>query len=344
LTQSKLNLIFRLGIAGTSPINAQSGATLPTAPSASQHVSVSTVGFSSPSSQPLLATIAPQPSKPRSLNISTTNELSDDDHAAEDDYFQGDKRLMKRVANRRSAQLSRKRKKQFIEELKEENDGLRRKELILKSIPDLVVVFDSTGKLWFVSESVSRFMDFNADDLVGTSFWSRLCEDSVRLLKAAFMDSLAARQTDSETAALGEGIWELRLVDKDGSHKVITLNGVVHFAGDRPECVCSIRPRDDGAKVPLPVTRGNDKTRHETVSTSSAASMSSTSLHCKSSSYLQPHQSVLADAAMKHEPHRTDTFPLSRRGIVRISDCGNSSGSSESSGSGDDERNGETVQ
>ena len=142
-----------------------------------------------------------------------------------------DKKLQKRAANRRSAQLSRKRKKQFIEELKDENDELRRKEQILRSIPDLIVVFDSTGKLWFVSQSVSRFMSMTAKELEGSSFWDRLCEDSVRLLKAAFMDSLAARTDHSDTAPLGSGIWELRLVDKDGSYKVVTLNGVVHFRG-----------------------------------------------------------------------------------------------------------------
>lgn len=156
----------------------------------------------------------------------------------------GNKKLMKRAANRRSAQLSRKRKKQFIEELKEENDDLKRKEQILRAIPDLVVVFDSSGKLRFVSESVGRFIDMNADDLIGTSFWDRLCEDSVRLLKAAFMDSLAARQADSDTAPLGSGVWELRLVDKNSNFLIVSLNGVVHFKGDVPECVCCIRPQD----------------------------------------------------------------------------------------------------
>jgi PAS domain S-box-containing protein len=157
----------------------------------------------------------------------------------------GDKKQLKRAANRRSAQLSRKRKKQFIEELMEENDELRRKEQILMSIPDLIVVFDSSGKLWFVSHSVSRFLDFSPRELEGSSFWERLCDDSVRLLKAAFMDALAARSTDTDATPLGSGVWELRLVDKDGSHKVITLNGVVHFTGESPECVCSIRPREE---------------------------------------------------------------------------------------------------
>lgn len=157
----------------------------------------------------------------------------------------GDKKEQKRAANRRSAQLSRKRKKRFIEELREENDDLRRKEQILRSIPDLIVVFDSAGKLWFVSRSVSRFLEATSEELEGTSFWECLCEDSVRLLKAAFMDALAARKAGMDTTPLGEGVWELRLVDKDGTHKVVTLNGVVHFSGDAPECVCSIRPRDE---------------------------------------------------------------------------------------------------
>merc|ERR1719424_2363164 len=108
-----------------------------------------------------------------------------------DNAAPGSKKQQKRAANRRSAQLSRKRKKQFIEELKDENDDLRRKEQILKSIPDLVVVFDSSGKLGFVSESVGRFLDASPNELEGTSFWDMICEGSVRLLKAAFIDSLA---------------------------------------------------------------------------------------------------------------------------------------------------------
>ena len=195
-------------------------------------------GSSSPPSRPRAAApIAPQP-PPKAVNY-------DSDGGSEGPME--DKREQKRAANRRSAQLSRKRKKQFIEELKEENDDLRRKEQILKSLPDLVVVFDSSGKLGFVSHSVDRLLNFSATELEGSSFWDRLCEESVRLLKAAFMDSLATRESGSDTAPLGSGVWELRLVDKDGSQKMVALNGVVHVAGDRPECVCTIRPREDKA-------------------------------------------------------------------------------------------------
>jgi len=157
----------------------------------------------------------------------------------------GGKKQQKRAANRRSAQLSRKRKKQFIEELKDENDDLRRKEQILRAIPDLIVVFDSSGRLGFVSESVGRFLDVNPEKLEGTSFWDLICEESVRMLKAAFMDSLAARVAESDTAVLGSGVWEIRLKNKHSKYMNVSLNGVVHFKGDSPECVCCIRPLAD---------------------------------------------------------------------------------------------------
>ena len=208
-----------------------------------------------------------------------------------------DKKQMKRAANRRSAQLSRKRKKQFIEELKEENDDLRRKELILKSIPDMIVVFDSSGKLGFVSESVSRFIDMTPDELEGTSFWNRLCEDSVRLLKAAFMDSLAARKPDSDTAPLGSGVWELRLVDKDSSHLVVSLNGVVHFSGEAPECVCCIRPRDMQPIQKLPKERATKaaKVAARAVSSSDGSRSSDNSGDDELQIRAKPSQSVMGN-------------------------------------------------
>ena len=259
----------------------------------------------------------------------------------------GNRKLQKRAANRKSAQLSRKRKKQFIEELKDENDGLRRKELILKSIPDLIVVFDSSGKLWFVSESVTRFLDFSAGELLGTSFWDRLCDDSVRLLKAAFMDSLAARQPESDTADLGTGFWELRLVDKDGAHKVVTLNGVVHFAGDRPECVCSIRPQEVRSKTTVGNNGNTSKVaRKEQVSDTQGSDSNSSGSQNHAMNYMAHHKSLIRvkpqQSVVTTDRSSSDSsFAGKRRaGSIRISDSGNSSGISDSGSS--DELNNDT--
>ena len=222
-----------------------------------------------------------------SMTSSMSQHDDDMDSDSGEPAFPEEKRLQKRAANRRSAQLSRKRKKQFIEELKEENDDLRRKEQILRSIPDLIVVFNSSGKLGFVSHSVSNFLEFTPTELIGSSFWERLCDESVRLLKAAFMDALAARSNAHDTTPLGSGVWELRLQDKKGGFVLVTLNGVVHFSGDAPECVCSIRPM----KTENPSNTGNGNT------TTSAEATAKPVVHKRKASDLlfgsiKPEQSV----------------------------------------------------
>lgn len=238
-----------------------------------------------------------------------------------------DKKLQKRAANRRSAQLSRKRKKQFIEELKEENDDLRRKEQILRSIPDLIVVFDSSGKLGFVSHSVSNFLEFTPDELIGRSFWDRLCEESVRLLKAAFMDALAARNSESDTIPLGSGVWELRLQDKNGAFVLVTLNGVVHFSCDAPECVCSIRPMQSGGKQN--VEDSKDSSNHHTFSRPIEKTSQLSDLIYGA---IKPEQSVVKKEALPYQRNvrqKVATGPDGRAVAISDIDSGTSVVSSE---------------
>ena len=271
---------------------------------------VSTVGVTSPHRP---AEIAPQPS----LDGSVLGE--DETHFEQHTHG---KKVQKRVANRKSAQLSRKRKKKYIDELQEENNDLRRKDQILKAIPDLIVVFDSAGKLWFVSGSASMFLGMTADELEGTSFWDRLCEDSVRLVKAAFMDSIAARESESDTVPLGSGVWELRLFDKDGSDKIVTLNGVVHFAGDRPECVCSIRQMGDKAAK----------------AKSKAAEPAKKAMAFIVRDHVKPHQSVVSNGSPDSSTRKRKRQVVASgkaHEIVRISDSGNSSSCDSESGSSD---------
>jgi PAS domain S-box-containing protein len=178
------------------------------------------------------------------LNDYDSDERNDDNDIENSNLTMDEKKIRKRDLNRKSAQLSRKRKKLFIEELKEENDILRRKVEILRSIPDLVIVFDSGGNIEFVSQSVSQFLDFTPQELQGSSFWDRLSDDSVRQMKAAFMDALAVKSKGSQSTSLGNTVWNLSLLDKNGTEKFVSLNGTVHFYGDAPECVCSIRHRN----------------------------------------------------------------------------------------------------
>jgi PAS domain-containing protein len=257
------------------------------------------------------------------------------DHGASDDEIgdSGDGRMQqKRAANRKSAQLSRKRKKQFIEELKEENKGLRRKEQILMSIPDLIVVFDSAGKLGFVSQSVSSILRISARDLEGSSFWDCLCDNSVRLLKAAFMDALAARQCDSDQAPLGSGTWELRFVNKEGEYIPVSLNGMVHFAGDRPECVCSIRLREDMSNQSIAedeIRERRNNLKSSQASVISFGSMSKSERSCQNASTSAAHR-ISENVAFNERNSK-------RREDNRISDPSGASSCGESEGGSSDE-------
>eukprot|EP00804_Cyclotella_cryptica_P020238 CCRYP_010914-RB/>CCRYP_010914-RB protein AED:0.04 eAED:0.04 QI:366/1/1/1/0.5/0.33/3/593/507 len=163
-----------------------------------------------------------------------------------------DKKLAKRAANRLSAHLSRKRKKMFIDDLTAENTDLRRKVQILQTIPDLIVVFDSSGCISFISQSVSTLLDVTNQELEGTSFWDCLAEDSVKMIKSAFMDALAEkRKSEDDPTPLCHGDSLLvKLVDKNaGDSRAVSLKGVVHFTGVAPECVCSIRPIETGVPI-----------------------------------------------------------------------------------------------
>ncbi|KAL7530737.1 hypothetical protein ACHAXR_003647 [Thalassiosira sp. AJA248-18] len=167
-----------------------------------------------------------------------------------------DKKQAKRAANRLSAHLSRKRKKMFIEDLKDENVELRRKEQILRSIPDLIVVFDSSGCISFVSHSITRFLDYTVEEIESTSFWDRLTEDSVRSIKSAFMDALAVKRPPDEdsTPLAGGNSMTVKMVHRVGDKGednglLVSLKGVVHFAGESPECVCSIRPEGSAGRI-----------------------------------------------------------------------------------------------
>jgi hypothetical protein len=156
-----------------------------------------------------------------------------------------EKKLAKRAANRISAHLSRKRKKMYIDDVTSENADLRRKVQILQSIPDLIVVFNSSGCISFVSQSVPDFLDMADQELEGTIFWDYLTADSVNLIKSAFMDALAVKRNpedDSTVLCNGESLM-VKLIDKDGGEPITaSMKGVVHFTDNAPECISSMRP------------------------------------------------------------------------------------------------------
>uniref|UniRef100_A0A7S2VW72 BZIP domain-containing protein n=1 Tax=Triparma pacifica TaxID=91992 RepID=A0A7S2VW72_9STRA len=98
------------------------------------------------------------------------------------------KKMQRRESNRKSAQLSRKRKKELIEELENQNDNLKKRLQILRLVPDQVVVFNVedaaiTPSDWmncvppkpnsidFASDAALKLLRMTPKDMEGRSIW-----------------------------------------------------------------------------------------------------------------------------------------------------------------------------
>mmetsp|Transcript_9640 Transcript_9640/g.39320 ORF Transcript_9640/g.39320 Transcript_9640/m.39320 type:complete len:731 (+) Transcript_9640:346-2538(+) len=84
----------------------------------------------------------------------TTDRTSSNSGSSKVEELEAKKRA-KREANRRSAQLSRARKKAFIEDLKQQNQDYQRCEHILACHPDLIFSFDASGRVEYANRAAS---------------------------------------------------------------------------------------------------------------------------------------------------------------------------------------------
>eukprot|EP01039_Chlorochromonas_danica_P009032 gene9032-9968_t len=74
------------------------------------------------------------------------------------------RKMLRRAANRRSAQLSRARKKAHLEDLKAENSRLQRLVDVLDSQPELIFCVTSQGRITYVSERTINFIKIIGED------------------------------------------------------------------------------------------------------------------------------------------------------------------------------------
>jgi len=89
-----------------------------------------------------------------------------------------EKKTAKRVANRKSASVSRARKKAMVQEMTELNARLRRQAMILSLLPDLVITVDLDGVITFCNEQVERVLRHRAEDMTGSKLTDLLISSS----------------------------------------------------------------------------------------------------------------------------------------------------------------------
>merc|ERR550514_1691466 len=91
------------------------------------------------------------------------------------------KKRLKREANRRSAQLSRQRKKAFVEDLKAKNAEFQHARAVLRNHPDAIFALDGNGRVNFANGAAARTAGApSGDSLRDRSFYDLLEADSRR--------------------------------------------------------------------------------------------------------------------------------------------------------------------
>ncbi|CAM9663307.1 unnamed protein product, partial [Sphacelaria rigidula] len=161
--------------------------------------------------------------------------------AFEEHMRQQEKKLQKRAANRKSAQLSRKRKKALIEDLKYENQDLQRHEDILEVIPDPVFAFDTaSGGVWFASNSASAQVGLSVEDLTSACFFDLMTEDCSKRLRV-LIEHASKDMSETGSSVLHERM-TVRFKKRKAAIVLGELSGRLSHQGDGIMAVCSVRP------------------------------------------------------------------------------------------------------
>lgn len=179
------------------------------------------------------------------------------------------KKRAKREANRRSAQLSRARKKAFIEDLKQKNHEYQRCEQILACHPDMVFAFDAAGTIEFANARACSHLQLTAHELEAQSFFEMLTADS-RLRFQSALQQVMSRPGQLQASLRFDTPLEMRTKTGDA----ITLDVLAQCTRDENEAgqwliVCTARPLFDAAD------HKRDSWRHERTTAANAFTSSS---------------------------------------------------------------------
>lgn len=131
--------------------------------------------------------------------------------------------------------------------LARENAALKHQVQILESLPDLIVGFDLSGRIFFASQSVLDFLGLTqAKDIEGTSFWELVTFESRVLIRRELDAALAAQKVqggDAVPLASRRSLMVYVVIKKEGREEThqVSLKGMVHMNEGDPNCICSIR-------------------------------------------------------------------------------------------------------
>ncbi|KAL7482494.1 hypothetical protein ACHAW6_008171 [Cyclotella cf. meneghiniana] len=118
-----------------------------------------------------------------------------------------EKRKAKRLANRKSATISRARKKAFIDDMTKDNARLRKRAALLEVLPDLVIAVNMVGEITFCGSQVETVLKHSATELMGVNIRDVVAPNSRRTMQRLIQDIVSKTQQHNDcTVADGVGM------------------------------------------------------------------------------------------------------------------------------------------
>lgn len=163
------------------------------------------------------------------------------------------RKMLRRAANRRSAQLSRARKKAHMEDLKIENSRLQKVSDILDLLPELVFCMTKSGKVTYVSDRLVNtlkvvYRDDNDDDITHVAqFLSNQAIKDLHENIAQLYNQSYTQYNDTFGGPIISPIKEIRLQDSRGFHIIGYLRCSKFSRSDCDDNICDTPTKIDGS-------------------------------------------------------------------------------------------------
>jgi len=163
------------------------------------------------------------------------------------------RKMLRRAANRRSAQLSRARKKAHMEDLKIENSRLQKVSDILDALPELVFCMTKSGKVTYISDRLVNtlkvvYRDDNDDDITHvTQFLSNQAIKDLHENIAHLYNQSYTQYNDTFGGPIISPIKEIRLQDSRGFHIIGYLRCSKLTRSDCDDNICDTPTKNDSS-------------------------------------------------------------------------------------------------
>lgn len=196
----------------------------------------------------------------------------------EDAYKKISRRDKKRIANCKSANISRARKKQLIDELTAANAKLRRHALVLSYLPDPIVVIGTDGKINFCSVQLGRVLKHDVEELEGASIDDIILPASRDKIHGLIQDLVAVAELAGKAGGQREGLNSLsESRDIDASVKSSNSPNAFSRASHRSFPMLEVNFNADVSSDPSSEGGINAKHKSSSATMSSLTQKSSTS-------------------------------------------------------------------